>query len=183
MDLVKEIKNAEKSRIVSFSLLIIIVSYSLIFSFFFASLVFSLSGVIESIALPSGYLNATVSSSQPEFEISFSVYNKGLYEINDLGVNLEFDLEFYENNTLYTNRVNVFQKSVIIGRILPTVMYEEIIIIELDEFNLTAITFFENNANFSRQINSLLNVDIYGKYFFNLVLFEISLENMELYII
>lgn len=183
MNLINKIKKIEKSRLISYLLLIVIIFYSLIFSFFFTSLVFSLSGVIESIALPSGYLNATINSIQPEFEISLSVRNTGLYEVNSMRIELEFDIEFYENDTLSTNRVNIFQKSMSIGKIASNSIYEEVIIVEPEEFNFTSISIYENNANFSRQISSLLNVDINGKYFFNMVLFEISLKNMELYII
>ena len=133
--------------------------------------------------MPSGYLNATINSSQPEFELSFSVRNVGLYEVNDMRIELGFDIEFYENESLELNRVKVFQKLSKVSRIQSNVFYEGIIIVKPSEFNLTSITTFENRANFSRQINSLLSVNIKGKYFFNIILFEISLKNMELYIL
>ena len=164
-------------------MLVLIVSYSFVFFCLFTSLVISLSNTIESITLPSGYLNATISSSQPEFEISFSVRNTGFYEITDLRIELEFDAEFFENESSNADRVSIFQKALVVPSIQPNTFYEGLIIVDLDEFNLTSITSLEQKANYSRQINSLLSVDIWGKYFFSIISFEISLRNMELYIL
>jgi len=183
MNIIKKIRLTPKSQVLSAFMLVLIVSYSFVFFCLFTSLVISLSNTIESITLPSGYLNATISSSQPEFEISFSARNTGFYEITDLRIELEFDVEFFENESSNADRVSIFQKALVVSSIQPNTFYEGLIIVEPDEFNLTSITSLEQKANYSRQINSLLSVDIWGRYFYHIILFEISLRNMELYIL
>ena len=168
-----DIKKKEKSYLISLGLLAIIIIYSMTYAIWFYSVSNSLLNTLGSISIPSGYLNVTLDSDQPELEISISVSNSGIYEVTNFRVNISLDVEYFENNENVTIREKVFNKTVLLGTIFPYKTYQSIIKGEVTDFNLIALEKFETQANLSRLIVYILDIKVTGNYFYNFIPFEI----------
>jgi hypothetical protein len=94
-----DIKKKEKSHLISMGLLAIIIIYSMTYAIWFYSLSNSLLNTLGSISIPSGYLNVTLDSDQPELEISISVSNSGIYEVTNFRVNISLDVAIHSSIT------------------------------------------------------------------------------------
>ncbi len=183
MRLIKEIKKLRKTELVNYSILISILIYSTIFGLWFSGLSSGVINTIESIVVPNGYFNASLSSSNPSLEISFSINNEVFYDLTDLNINLSLDVKYFEKITNNETLKTVFIRNENIGVIPALQLHENIIKGEENDFKLDSLVDFENNANMSRIIRYFLRVEISGRFFYNSIPFKLNIKEIDLYIL
>jgi hypothetical protein len=172
MRLIEEIKKLRKTELVNYSILISILIYSTIFGFWFSGLSSGVINTIESIIIPNGYFNASLSSSNPVF-----------YDLTDLNINLSLDVKYFEKITNDETLKTVFIRNENIGVIPALQLYENIIKGEENDFKLDSLVDFESNANMSRIIRYFLRVEISGRFFYNSIPFKLNIKEIDLYIL
>jgi hypothetical protein len=145
-----------RSKIVGYLFIVVIIIYGLASGLWLFSISNSIFDTIGSISLPNGYFYARLDPADPEFNIAFGVTNCGYYDLNGLDLQISFDIQYYQNYTDLQVQSKVFAKNVTFGIIRPFQSMNLNITSELIDFNITALNGFYSSANHSRHIRYLL---------------------------
>ena len=182
MQLKKALGNLRKTDSINYLLLVIVIIYSTTFSLWFSGLSSGIVETIGSVTIPNGYFNASLSSSNPRLEVSYSITNRVIYDLTDLKIDLSLDVKYFDKFTHNETMKTVFVRNENIGDIIALQHQESIIIGEEGDFKLESLVEFETNANLSRIIRYFLRVEANGKFFYNSIPFKLKFKVINLYI-
>ncbi|MFX0059746.1 MAG: hypothetical protein ACFE75_04540 [Candidatus Hodarchaeota archaeon] len=183
MNLIEKWKKKSKCQKISLILIFGIITYSFTFGIWFFTFSDSFLKSIESISIPSGYFNASLNPSQPHLEVAMSIKNYGFYDFTEIHIETSFDLRFFEGSNQNQTRFNVFKREDYIDVVHGYQYFETIILGENGDFNNTNLLYFQINVNVSKIIEYLLSVKIDGKYFYNIIPFQLNLYDINLYLL
>jgi len=177
MKYLDKLRRMGKHKLVSRSLLLIIVIYSVIF----ASVVFSLSAsvfkTIENMKIPD-HLMVSLVPEDPLLQASYKIPNKGFSDISNLVIDLKVDLCYSEEYTNNEIREQLFFKSETVTKINPWQNYEATLEGGSEYFNVTVIELFWDNVNFSRPVFYLLDINITGSFWFGMIPFKVIIDDL-----
>lgn len=180
MRILEKLKSLEKKKKISYLLLIVILLYGCISTLLFLTVSNSLIETILSIEMPDGYFYINFDPSDPELDMSFSITNVGYYDIDDFSLRLSMDLACFDKNNATKFYKNVFKKEQNYGCIPLRSYYYNVFSGDSTCFNKSALEDFLNNVNLNRSAYLLFDYSISGKYYFNIVPFDIEIRNVNI---
>lgn len=181
MKLRQYIRGQERSKFSGWLFTVIIIVYGLVSGFWLLSITGSIFDTIGSISFPNGYFYARLDPADPELNIAFGVINSGFYDLTDMSLQISLDIKYYRNDTGIQTQSRVFTKEVDFQIIKPFERINANITSQVDDFNTSSLTDFDNLANNSKQISYLLYSTIKGFYFLEIVPFSININGFTMY--
>ncbi len=146
MNLKERLKFLQNKKFVK-SMTIGITLYSLIISVLVSYTSFTFFETVESISLPSGYFTANLNSSSPFVEISFSISNTGIFECNDLRLELNFEVEYFKNDESNSTISEIMYHMEEFDKIQGLQRFDYLITSTESDFNITNLIAFEMSCN------------------------------------
>jgi hypothetical protein len=147
-----------RSKIVGYIFIFVIIVYGLVSSIWLLNVSSSIFNTIGSISLPNGYFYARLNPVDPELNLAFGVTNCGYYDLNELGLHITFDIQYYQDYTDLQVQSRIFTKNITFGVIRPFQSMNLNITSELNEFNITALNIFYSSVNNSKHTIIIRNL-------------------------
>ncbi|MFW9821593.1 MAG: hypothetical protein ACFFE4_01575 [Candidatus Thorarchaeota archaeon] len=176
MKYMKKIRIMEKKKLVNRVLLFVMIIYSLVFTGLFLSLSGSLNRVINDISIPDDYFLVSLEPSSPLLRVSYRVANEG-FDITSIIIDFKVDLLYNENYNNTERRDIIFLKREIVTKINPWQNYRAFIEGGDGFFNIVNLNHFWANANLSRSVFFIFDINITGKYWLGFIPFTIQIKN------
>ncbi|MFX1312266.1 MAG: hypothetical protein ACFFHD_06605 [Promethearchaeota archaeon] len=180
MKILNKIKLLERKKKISYLLLIIILLYGFISTLLFLAVSNSLIDTILSIEMPDDYFYINFNPSEPELEISFSITNFGFSDINDFSINLTMSLVYYNENNEKKSHEKIFSRKQNFGRISLRQSYYNTFYGDPSYFNKSALEAFWIKVNLNKSVYTLFDLSVSGRYYFNMVPFDIEIKNINI---
>ena len=175
--MIDKLRRMPKHKLISRSLSLFIVIYSIIVAGVIFSVSVSIFKTIENMKIPDNLLISLV-PEDPLLQASYRIPNKGLSDISNVVIDLKVDLCYSEKYTGNERREQLFFKREIVTKINPWQNYKAILEGGPEYFNVTVIESLWDNANFSKPVFYLLDINVTGRFLFGLIPFEISIDNL-----
>jgi hypothetical protein len=166
-----------RHKLISRSLLLVIVAYIIIFATTVFSLSLSVFGTIENMKVPDSLMISLV-PEDPLLQASYKIPNNGFSDISGLIIDLRVDLCYSKQNESNEIREELFFKRETVARINPWQNYEATLEGGLEFFNVTVITNFWKSANFTELVFYLLEINITGRFSFGMIPFNIMINDL-----
>ncbi len=177
MKYLDKLRRMAKHKLISNSLLLIVVLYSVIVSSVIFSVSTSVFKTIENMKIPDNLLVSLI-PEDPLLQASYKISNKGFSDISNLVIDLKVDLCYSEEYTNNEIREQLFFKSEKVTKINPWQNYEATLEGGSEYFNVTVIESLWDNANFSRPVFYLLDIRITGSFSFGMIPFTIAIDDL-----
>lgn len=176
MKYIDRLRRMAKHKLIGRSLLLIIVLYSIIATSVIFSVSVSVFKTIENMKIPDDLLISLI-PEDPLLQASYKINNQGFSDISNLVIDLKVDLYYSEDYTNNEIREQLFFKRETVAKIDPWQNYEATLEGGSEHFNVTVIELFWDNANFSKPISYLLDINITGNFFLGLIPFKIAIND------
>jgi hypothetical protein len=175
------IKKKDQFKLVKYSSLALIICFSVGFGIFFSDVSVSCINTIQSIAIPDQYLNASMDLPNPYFKVALGIRNDGIYEMNDIEIKLEMDIQYYKSGEEEISSIHIFSDEIVISKIYGFQNCYEILEVAPSAFNIQNLEEFHNTNDFSKNHYYLLDIKIEGNYFSEIIPFLLEIDDMMIY--
>jgi len=178
MEILSKFRGIRSSKKIGLIFSFIMLIYGLIFISLFYSVSLALFQTIESIRIPDDYFFVNLDSDNLEFRTTFSISNRGPYDLTGFRIELSTEIIYYLEYSDNLTRGNIFSINEYYGRISGMRNYHGSIECDQEHFNMTVINDFWSYGNMSKDLTFLIDIKIYGKYYFGIVPFSIFIEDL-----
>lgn len=179
MGMLSRFKVLKKSKKFGIIFILFMLVYGLIFISLFYSVSIALFKTIQSIQVPDNYFLVNLELDNLEFRTTFSISNKGPYDLTDFRIELSTDIIYYlEYSDDVMVRDNIFSINIYYGKIPGISDYHGTIEGDQDNFNMTSMNDFWSYANVSKDLTFLIDIKFYGKYYFGMVPFSVFIDDL-----
>lgn len=178
MVLLTKFKNLKRSKKFGIIFILFMLVYGIIFMSLFYSVSIALFKTIESVRVPDDYFLVNLESNNLEFRTTFSISNRGPYDLTDFRVELSTDIIYYLEYSDDMVRDNIFSIDIYYGKISGMSNYHGAIEGDQDNFNMTTMNDFWSFANMSKDLTFLIDIKFDGKYYFGMIPFSIFIDDL-----
>jgi len=171
----------DRFRMVKYSSLALIICFSVGFGMFFSDVSISCINTIQSITIPDQYLNASMNLPNPYFKVALGIRNDGNYEVNDIEIKLEMDIQYYKVGEKEISSIHAFSDEIVISKIIGFQDLYKILKVAPSAFIIRNLEEFHNTTDFTKNHYYLLDIKIKGSYFSTIIPFLLEIDDMMIY--
>ncbi len=179
MNILNKIKEIEKKKLISYILILGTVLYGFITSLLYLTVSSSLYDVLGSIRVPEDYVLFVLDTENPEFRMSYSISNTGIYDLTEFNIKISADFIFYKKNNNSQIQVSVFSEKERLSIPGLTIAKKEFYAGK-EAFITGALENYLDTVNDTLTTRYLFRIEIFGHYFLNLIPFSITIKDFEL---
>jgi len=142
-----------------------------------------LSQIFEDIRIPDGMIDLNLDIYSPEdmeVNIPYYIKNQGIFDLNDLYMEVDISVNFIDVITRENITVQIFSRA---GALPSCKAFNSLIgnfSATFHDFNITAVVNFIENTDIFEPYYYLVDISFQAEYFFGLVDFSIFLNNVGL---
>ena len=182
--ILKKYNNLIKSRKVSIVLFIVIIITVQITSIFCAISVLNFSQLLSHIKVPAGYVYIDTDIYAPEtmtVQVPYEIFNPGIYDLADIELTVDLSVNYINQS----NQANI--TSLVFSKTSPLKACKPFSTLSGDfegsflNFFIPPLVEFFDDADEFEMVYYLLDIHFTAKYFFGLISFQYTENNLNLF--
>lgn len=143
-----------------------------------------LTQIFEDIRIPDGMIDLSLDIYYPEdmeANIPYYIKNQGIYDLNDLFMEVDISVNYIDATTRENITVQIFSRTDTLSDCKAFSSLRGNFTGTFPDFNITAVVDFVQNTDIFEPFYFFIDISFQAKYFFGLIDFSIFLDDLGLF--